>query len=441
MEELALFGDVDIEWGNHDIHWMGAVCGNEACIANVVRLAISYNNFDLLEDGYGINLRPLSSFAAQTYKDDPCLPFQPHLLDDNIYDPIDAELAAKMHKAIAVIQFKLEAQLIARHPEYDMDGRALLRFVDFEKGEVEIDGARCPLRDICFPTVDPKDPLQLLAGEQEVMHAFRRSFTRAGLLGRHIRYLYNNGSMYKIANDNLLYHGCVPMDDEGNFLQVLLDGQKLSGRAYLDAIDAKIRTAYFAPEGSAARANAGDYMWYLWCGQHSPLFGKSCMTTFERYFVTDKATHAEEQDPYYKHVQHREACEKILREFGLDPAISHIINGHVPVRRPKGERPVRGGGLLFVIDGGISKAYHGRTGIGGYTLISNSHNLALAEHPPFEDVKNSNFRITPKVRMVERFARRVTVRQTDTGRRLQKDIEQLSELLAAYRDGTLQEKV
>lgn len=441
MEELALFGDVDIQWGNHDIHWMGAVAGNAACIANVVRLAISYNNFDLLEDSYGINLRPLSAFAGQVYKDDPCLPFQPHLLDDNIYDPIDASLAAKMHKAIAIIQFKLEGQLIARHPEYGMAERALMRYIDVEKGEVEVDGKRYPLRDTCFPTVDPKDPLKLSAGEEEVMRAFTRSFTHAGLLGRHIRYLYNNGSMYKVANGNLLYHGCIPMDEDGAFLCVTLDGAPHCGRAYLDAIDAKIRLAFFAPHGSAARADAGDYMWYLWCGRHSPLFGKSRLTTFERYFIEDKTTHEEQQDPYYTHVRTRAACEKILQVFGLDPATSHIINGHVPVRQQKGESPVRGEGLLFVIDGGISKAYHGRTGIGGYTLLSNSHHLALAEHLPFEDVKQSNFSIAPKVQVVERFARRVTVRHTDTGRRLQASITELGVLLQAYRDGTLQEKV
>ncbi|MFV0413438.1 MAG: fructose-1,6-bisphosphatase [Oscillospiraceae bacterium] len=440
MEELMTYGDVDIQWGNHDIHWMGAASGSQACVANVVRLAISYNNFDLLEDGYGINLRPLSAFAAEVYKNDPCLPFQPHLLDRNVYDPIDANLAAKMHKAIAIVQFKLEGQLVARHPEYGMQHRALLQQVNFEKGEITLQEKTYPLRDTLFPTVNPEAPLQLTPGEQELVRTLTRSFTHSRLLEKHIRYLYNNGSMYKICGDNLLYHGCIPLNEKGEFKQIELDGERLSGKKYLDAIDEKIRNAYYAPKGSPARADAGDYMWYLWCGADSPIFGKSCLTTFERYFIEEKGTHTEVQNPYYNFVGSRETCEMILREFKLNPARAHIINGHVPVRLSHGESPVKGGGLLFVIDGGISKAYHSHTGIGGYTLIANSHHLALAEHRPFAEVKESGFKKAPQVQIVERFPKRVTVRDTDTGQTLQQRIAELNSLLAAYRGGLLREK-
>lgn len=440
MEGLMAYNDVDIQWGNHDIQWMGAVAGNGACVAGVVRLAISYNNFDLLEDGYGINLRPLSHFAAEVYKDDPCTLFMPHILDENIYDPINAELAAKMHKAIAVIQFKLEGQLIDRHPEFEMDGRAMLTRVDFEKCTANVDGVDYPMRDCMFPTVDPADPLKLTPGETELVHALTRSFTHGNLLGRHINFLYNRGSLYTIANGNLLYHGCVPMDERGGFAKVKIKGKTLSGRAYLDEIERIVREAHYASDNSKGRRDAGDYMWYLWCGPHSPIFGKDRITTFERYFVGDKAAHHEVSDPYYQHVNSREACEAILREFDLDPQQSRIINGHVPVRLADGESPIKGGGLLFVIDGGISKAYQGKTGIGGYTLISNSHSLMLAEHRPFEEVRSSGFGQGPKVQVVERFPRRVKVMDTDTGHQLQKDIDELCELLEAYREGTIRER-
>ena len=441
MEELMHYEDVDIQWGNHDIQWMGAACGNECCVAGVVRLAISYNSFDLLEDSYGINLRPLSAFAARVYQGDPCLPFRPHVLDDNLYDPIDTELAAKMHKAIAVIQFKLEGQLYARHPEYGMGKRSLLERIDFSRGEIELDGVRYPLRDTRFPTVNPADPLALTEDEAELVRTLTRSFTHANLLGRHIRYLYNHGSIYKIANGNLLYHGCLPMEADGSFSKAEFFGKTLSGRAWLDEIDATVRDAYYEQDDVEKRQNAGDFMWYLWCGSLSPIFGKSRLTTFERYFVEAAQAHSEVQNPYYDHVQRRETCERILMEFGLDPASARMVNGHVPVRLAKGESPIKGGGLLFVIDGGISKAYHTKTGIGGYTLISNSHYLALAEHRPFAEVRGSGFGEAPKVQIVERFPRRVKVEDTDTGARLQRDIERLKRLLAAYRDGELQESL
>ncbi|NLW78479.1 MAG: fructose-1,6-bisphosphatase [Ruminococcaceae bacterium] len=440
FEELATFGDVDIQWGNHDIHWMGAAAGHPVCVANAVRLAISYNNFDLLEDSYGINLRPLSTFASEVYHDDPCFPFRPKVLDENVYDPIDEDLAAKMHKAIAIIQFKLEGQLYERHPEFGMDARNLLKRINLEEGLLESGGTFYPMRDTCFPTLDTQNPLALTPAENDLIQTLAYSFTRSATLNRHIRYLYNHGSIYKIANGNLLYHGCIPMEEDGSFTKVPVGGKTYSGRAYLDKVDALLRTAYFGPEDAPERMDAGDVIWYLWCGRNSPVFGKNHMTTFERYFVEDKTAHKEHDNPYYRHVNERETCERILEEFGLDPHSGHIINGHVPVRLTEGESPIKGGGRLFVIDGGLSKAYHKRTGIGGYTLIFNSHNLALAQHRPFQEVRDSGFSITPQVEVVERFPRRLMVRDTDIGRRLQQDIVELKKLLAAYRDGTIQEK-
>ncbi|MFV0352454.1 MAG: fructose-1,6-bisphosphatase [Oscillospiraceae bacterium] len=438
VEELMQYPQVDIQWGNHDIHWMGAAMGHTACIANVVRLAISYNNFDLLEDAYGINLRPLSTFAAEVYGTDECRAFWPHLLDNNVFDPIDEALAAKMHKAIAIIQFKLEGQLLARHPEYEMQNRTLLTMVDFAKGSIAIDGKSFALRDTLFPTIDPADPLQLSAAEQELMAVLARSFTHSPLLARHMRFLYNNGSMYKISNGNLLYHGCIPMRENGEFKTVSIDGAHLSGRPLLDAIDAKIRSYYYSGKKSA-RQDTGDFMWYLWCGSDSPLFGKSRLTTFERYFIQDSAAHTEHFNPYYKFNEDIATCRRILQEFGLDPDGGHIVNGHVPVRLQDGESPVKAEGRLFVIDGGISKAYHSKTGIGGYTLISNSHYMALAEHRPFAELQNEGYKYAPTVQVVERYSHRITVAETDIGLTLQSQMKALQDLLAAYRSGTLRE--
>ncbi len=438
IEQLMTFPDVDVQWGNHDIHWLGAYLGSPVCAASVVRLGISYNNFDLLEDGYGINLRALSMFAAQVYRHDPCTVFRPHLLDQNTYDPVDEALAAKMHKAIAVIQFKLEGQLYRRHPEYGMAERSLLERVDYRAGTLCTDGRTVPLQDRLFPTVDPADPLALTPEEQALMDTLTLSFTHSRALRRHFRFLFSHGGMYKICNGNLLYHGCIPMTADGAFDTVTLDGRRLSGRAYLDAVDRKLHDAFFGAPGSPAREDALDYIWYLWCGPRSPLFGKSKLSTFERYFTGDEALWQETLDPYYTFIEKRETCEKILAEFGLPPAGSHIVNGHVPVRA--GEHPRKGDGLLYIIDGGISKAYHGRTGLGGYTLIFNSHHLALAEHRPFEEIRQNPAASAPKVQIVEPMPRRLRVADTDTGALLRGQIARLEELLAAYRGGLLPER-
>ncbi|WP_411677684.1 fructose-1,6-bisphosphatase [Caproicibacter sp.] len=438
LDALGDFRDIDIQWGNHDISWMGAASGNRALMANVVRLGISYNTFDLLEDGYGINLRPLSAFAERVYRDDPCEYFTPHILDENLYDPVDLSLAAKMHKAIAVIQFKLEGQLIEKHPEYKMSSRLLLKEIDFENGMIHLDGTVYPLRDKSFPTVDPKNPLELTKEEKELMKAITYSFRHSERLQKHIRFLYSHGSMYLRMNSNLLYHGCIPMTQDGEFDTVGLGGRRRKGRELLEYLDSVVREAYFAPDGTPERENAQDMMWYLWCGVKSPLFGKSKMSTFERYFIEAPATHEEKMNPYYHFIEQREPCEKILREFGLDPADSHVINGHVPVKLKQGESPVKGGGRLFMIDGGISKSYQKQTGIGGYTFIANSRYLALAEHQPLKPGTLYG-EDSPKVMVVEAIKQRVTVADTDTGVELNSQIQELSALLQSYRNGVIKE--
>lgn len=387
MEELMQFHDVDIQWGNHDISWMGASTGNPACICNVSWIAISYNGFDVLEDGYGINIRPLSMFAAKVYSDDPCERFMPRILDQNIYDAVDPGLAAKMHKAIAVIQFKVEGQIIRRHPEYEMDSRILLTAIDYQRGTVVIEGKEYPMMDMEFPTIDPSDPLKLSEEEEELLHTLTLSFCHSALLHKHIKFLYSNGSMYKCCNSNLLYHGCIPMKEDGSFDEMAVNGKAYKGRALMDFIDKQVKKAYFLPDQDPEKEASRDFMWYLWSGAKSPVFGKDKMTIFEHYFVEDKEASRERMNPYYKLSVQEKYCDMILEEFGLTTTGSHIINGHVPVKIKDGETPIKAGGKLFIIDGGLSKAYQGKTGIAGYTLIFNSRHLALAEHKPFDPKK------------------------------------------------------
>lgn len=437
MNELMQFHDVDVQWGNHDISWMGAAAGNPACVCNVLRIAISYNSFDVLEDGYGINLRPLSMFASHVYQDDPCEQFVPRILDENIYDAVDPGLAAKMHKAIAMIQFKVEGQIIRRHPGYNMDDRLLLAAINFEKGTVVIENREYPMLDMKFPTVDPKDPLKLTKEEEELLHTLVMSFQHSDLLKKHIRFLYSRGCLYKCYNSNLLYHGCIPMRADGSFEELDCDGKRLSGRALMEYIGAQVRKAYFMEKECEEKDNALDFMWYLWCGAKSPVFGKDKMTTFEHYFVADKATHRERLNPYYQLSQKEEVCDRILEEFGLPKKGAHIINGHVPVKIKDGETPVKANGKLFIIDGGLSKAYQKHTGIAGYTLIYNSRHLALAEHKPFDPGRENS----PRVSIVEKMKNRVMVADTDKGQELAERIEDLRELVAAYRRGDIKEAV
>ena len=433
IEELMKHHDVDIQWGNHDVSWIGAMCGNPVCLMSVLRIAISYNGFDCLEDGYGINLRPLSMFAATTYAKDPCTHFMPHVLDENEFDPVDPALAAKMHKAVAIMLFKLEGQLIKRHPEYGMDGRLLLDKIDYEKGTIQIGGKEYKLTDSSFPTVDPKNPYALTAAEQNILDGFQASFRHSERLRTQIDFIINHGAMYKVANGKLLYHGCIPVNEDGSLQEVDLFGKKCKGRELLDQLEMHVRRAYHAENPDSV-----DLLWYLWCGAASPLFGKDRMTSFERYFIQNKELQKENMNPYYKHYDDPEFCKALMEEFGLDPKHSHIINGHVPVKH--GETPIKAGGRLFVIDGGISKAYRSKTGIAGYTLISSSHEIQLAEHRPFHkgnDLESPETYTT--VHIVEHMPRRLMVEDTDAGERFRRRIDELQELLSLYRCGVLGE--
>ena len=434
LDELAWYHDVDIQWGNHDVEWIGAVCGNQVCLFSVLRIAISYNNFDMLEDGYGINLRPLSMFAASTYGDDPCSAFMPHILDENTYDPVDPQLAAKMHKSVAIIMFKLEGQLIKRHPEYGMEDRLLLDKLDLKNGVIHINGKDYPLTDTNFPTVNPEDPYALTEEEQTLVDGISASFAHSVNLKKHMDYVMSHGSMYLARNGNLLYHGCIPMNEDGTFQSLNIEGKEYAGKAMLDKLDTVVRKAYYRHD-----PNSVEFMWYLWAGAKSPLFGKARMTTFERYFTSAKELREEPKNAYYTLYENVNTVDRILEDFGLDPETSHIINGHVPVK--KGENPIKCGGKLFVIDGGISKAYQSTTGIAGYTLVYNSHCLKLAEHKPFRRAEGDNTAQTfTTTRVVENMPHRVLMGETDYGVEARKKIAALEELIKMYREGTIHQK-
>ena len=436
MDELLKMHDVDVQWGNHDISWMGAASGNWALIANVIRISMRYNNFDVLEDGYGLNLRALSVFAADVYEDDKCEIFMPNTLDANVFDNVDVDLVAKMHKAITIIQLKLESRIIERHPEWDMDDRNIFSKVDFENGRVTIDGKTYELKDKDFPTVDPKNPLELSDKEKELMTVLENSFMHSEKLHKHMRFLFSKGSMYLAINGNLLFHGCIPMDENGDFLSVNIKNKDYSGKELLDKLDEVVNEAYLLDEGED-KDYAKDYMWYLWCGNKSPLYGKDKMAFFERYYLEDESLHVENYNDYYNYSREAETCINILNEFGLDGDKGHIINGHVPVKIKNGESPVKADGKLFIIDGGISKAYQKATGIAGYTFIYDSHSLNLAEHKPFVPGESED---TPIIHLVERLERRANISDTDKGEELLEEINDLRELMKAYRQGIIKER-
>lgn len=379
IDELITRHDVDIQWGNHDISWIGAVSGNLALIANVIRISMRYNNFDLLEDGYGLNLRALSIFANDVYQNDDCTLYYPSTFDDNIYDPVDNKLVAKMHKAITIIQLKLEGQLIKSHPEWQMNDRDLFSKIDFSNYTITINDKTYNLKDKNFPTIDINNPLELSTKEKELISIILNSFFHSEKLNNHIKYLFSHGSMYKVCNSNLLFHGCIPMDNNGDFQSIAINGTQYSGKALLDKIDTLISEAYFSRKNNN-NSYARDFMWYLWCGSKSPLYGKDKMAFFERYFIDDKSLHKENYNSYYTFSENLEVCCDILNMFNINIQKGHIINGHVPVKIKNGESPIKADGKLFVIDGGISKAYQQATGIAGYTLIYDSHSLSLAEH-------------------------------------------------------------
>lgn len=427
IQELIDFPSVDIQWGNHDIGWMGAACGNKALVASSMCNAIQYNNFDFLEDGYGINLRPLYEFAMTTYRNDPCHAFMPRIYEENHYDKINKKVAAKMFKAMSIIRFKLDGQLIERNPEFEMDSRNFLRFVDFEKMTYK----NAKLLDTNFPTIDPKDPLKLTEGEEFVISVLQREFLQNPLLDDHIKFLYSHGSMYKVINGSLLFHGCIPLKEDGSFDELKIKGKSYQGKALMDIFETYIRKAY-KEKNIPGPSFAKDLIWYLFYGKKSPLFGKSQYSYFENLLVEDEELKKEVMNPYFSLSRKEEVCDMILKDFGLEGDKIRIINGHVPVKVKKGDKPVRAKGKLYVIDGGISKPYQKKTGIAGYSLMFNSHHLALAEHKNFPTIRNNMGSYTPKLIETERMHPRMLIKDTDQGKKTMEKIEILEELLENY---------
>ncbi|MGN0593054.1 MAG: fructose-1,6-bisphosphatase [Ruminococcus sp.] len=440
MDRLCSYHSLDIQWGNHDVVWMGAAAGQTACIAAVVRNSLLCGNYDTLEDGYGINLLPLARFAMDVYGEDPCSPFQIRGKAKERNSEIG--LAMKMHKAIAVIQFKLDGQLAAQYPEFGMESRRLLHRMDLEKGTVIIDDTEYPLLDSHFPTIDAKDPYALTPDEQAVMKKLQSAFVHCEKLQRHMQLLLKKGGLYKVYNGNLLYHGCVPLNEDGSFQEVLVCGKYYKGRALYDVLESCVRKAYISLSEKEKRLGR-DMMWFLWNAPSSPLFGRSKMATFERYLIADEKTHQEKKNPYYSFMEDTETAERILAEFGLTGENAHIINGHVPVHQKEGESPVKCGGKLLIIDGGFSKQYQRVTGIAGYTLIYNSYGLMLTAHEPFESREKAVSDCTDMVSKrvaVEPTAKRISIGDTDEGARLKMRIADLKSLISAYREGVLQER-
>ena len=445
MDTLCGYHNFDIQWGNHDILWMGAASGNDACIANVLRLAMRYANHPVLEDGYGINLLPLATFAMETYADDPCTSFGPRIEDENVHiDEKTIRLLAQMHKAISVIQFKLEAAIIKRRPEFGMEDRLLLEHIDQERKVFALDGKDYAMSSCFFPTVDPADPYRLTAEEEAVVSKLHDSFTRSEKLRRHIKCIFRYGCMYNICNSNLLFHASMPLNEDGSLKEVDILGRRHKGRDLLNRVGQLVRTAYFADKSEPEKDFAVDYIWYLWCGKDSPAFDKSKMATFERYFLVDKEMHKEEKGAYYTLRNSEEVCDRILDEFGVEGEHRHIINGHVPVRASKGEKPVRANGKLMVIDGGFSKAYFSETGIAGYTLVYHSRGFQLVQHEPFSSTQKAieeGQDIKSTTQLVELSSQRMLVKDTDKGKELMVQIGDLQKLLQAYRIGIIKERV
>lgn len=442
LDSLMAHHQVDIQWGNHDVVWMGAAAGSPLCIMTVLKTTLAYNNLDTLEGGYGISLRQLERFAQSTYADSDVSRWIPHA--DPRTAAGDLNAAARMHKAVTVMMLKLEAQVIARNPDFDLQGRDFLNHIDFAAGTVDYHGTIYPLLDCDFPTVDPAAPTTLTAEEAHVIAGLVRSFAESERLQRHVQFLYAHGVFYKICNGNLLYHGAVPMTEDGAFAAIRFEGVARSGKQLFDYCDRRARQGYSAPPGSPARLAGQDFLWYLWCGAKSPLFGRSAMTTFERLYIADPAAHREIKDPYYKHIAALDTAERILREFGLAGAGCHIVNGHVPVRAIEGESPIKGGGRLIIIDGGFCRAYHQRTGIAGYTLVYNSRGLILRTHQPFESAEKAIHEdedITSKSEYIYTAPQRILVRDTDEGGRKQALIRDLCALVEAYQTGVLPQGV
>ena len=444
MDTMQRYHSWDIQWGNHDILWMGACAGNDACICNVLRVSLRYANLATLEEGYGINLVPLATFAMDTYGDDPCEEFMPKLNKESTVDDKTTRLIAQMHKAISIIQFKVEAQVYARNPEWGMDKRNLLSCIDQERGVCVIDGHEYQMKSNNFPTVDPTSPYALTNEEDALMKRLHHSFAVSEKLHRHIKTMLSHGGMYAIYNSNLLFHASVPLNADGTLKEVLLaDGNTYSGKQLMYQTEMTIRSAFTADSTPAERAKATDYFLYLWCGETSPLFDKSKMATFERYFLKDKDTYKEEKGYYFKLRDNEAICDRILDAFDVSGENRHIINGHVPVHASKGENPIKAGGRLMVIDGGFSEAYHNETGIAGYTLVYHSRGFQLVQHEPFTsaaDAIKQGTDIKSTTQIVEMSAHRMLVADTDRGLELKAQIVDLKKLLYAYRHGILKER-
>ena len=444
LDRLIEHHDVDIQWGNHDVVWMGAAAGSPICIFTVLKTTVAYNNLATLENGYGINLRPLEHLAEHLYADTDVEHWSPHIDPRTKPGPEAIARTARMHKAVTIIMLKLEAQVIARNPDFECAGRDYLNQIDYAAGTVRCGGKVYPLLDPVFPTVDPACPSRLTDREEEVLQGLVRSFRESERLQRQVKFLYAKGAVYKVFNGNLLFHGAVPMTEDGDFAAETFEGESYSGKALFDYCDRRAREGYFAAPDSPRRQAGQDFLWYLWCGRLSPIFGRSAMTTFERLYIDDPATHAEVKNPYYRHIQYPETADKILEEFGLEGEGCHIINGHVPVRAIEGESPVKGGGKIIVIDGGFCRAYHSRTGIAGYTLVYNSRGLTLRTHQPFESAEKAireDEDIASRSEQIYVAPRRILVRDTDEGAEKMTLISDLEHLLEAYQAGLLREQV
>ena len=441
IDELMKYHSIDIEWGNHDIIWMGAAAGSEACIFNVIRICARYNNLDILEEGYGINIRTITEFAMEEYGDKDSIIFKPKNVDEK-NSQFDQIIMEKTQQAAAIIQFKLEGAIIKKHPEYEMDDRLLLDKINYKKGKIYINGKTYDLVEDYFPTINPNNPYELSMKEKDVVKKLVKSFKNSEKLQRHIQFLYSKGNIYKVFNDNLLIHGCVPMDSAGEFVKVNINGKELKGKEYLDYVEKIARQGYFEPEGSEKRENGKDFLWYLWCGKNSPIFCKDKMKTFERYYLNNKETWEEIKNPFYNFENDENISIKVLEEFGIDSSKGHIICGHIPVKFKAGESPIKANGKLFIIDGGLSKAYQRTTGIAGYTLRYSSYGLTLVAHEPFTSRENAIINETDlhsERQIVEKVERKL-IKDTDKGKELKDQIADLEKLLDAYKNGSISEK-
>lgn len=443
IDTLMNYHSVDIQWGNHDMIWMGAAAGSRVCIANVLRIAARYSNLDIIEDIYGINLLPLATFALKYYSKDDCKNFIPKTIDKNNYSSSEINLIAKMHKAITIIQFKLEYEVIKRNPEFNMESRLMLDFIDFENKTIKIDDNVYKMNDSEFPTVSKKKPYELNEDEKILICKLESSFRNSEKLQRHVNFLFEKGSIYLEYNGNLLFHGCIPLNEDKTFKTMEIKGKKYSGRKLLEKFESLARTGYFSKRNTNEKEFGMDMMWYLWTGSKSSLFGKEAMTTFERYFIDDKSSHKEKKNPYYRFRDDEEMCNNLLKEFEVTAKDGRIINGHVPVKNLKGENPVKANGKLIVIDGGFSREYRDDTGIAGYTLISSSYNLKLIAHEPFTSTEEAIVKekdILSTITIVDKESERKRVKDTDVGKELIGQIKDLKMLLEAYRKGLIKQK-